>query len=793
MKTNLLARFAWLLILGTAACIVVVAVAVVRASSDTAVRPGLDYGHFLAALDDLIDGVPDSSLIRFDEVDAAVGRERVTYDTLVVVADAEAFPGFQRGGFLHDQARVYNRFQRERLALARSQPEWFERLAPHNPSIFRSYREAGNARLSRAGAAWSLRVRSPAEEEWDGEIRARDVHRGNGLMGARVTVPLRKPVRLTRRVDGRRQLCDFTPNGIEVHAYCLSEERIPQAVFRMASEESGPGSAQAGWIDLWVDGGRVSSGDSVPLRDGAVLGIDPLEPVVFGELWEGVLSGKQWISGRMRRTSAFAPPLDLFAALGSRASVAAPGTSSNASVDLSVSGGASIELTERLQAFIDDRVDEPLDFGIIVIGRVPDGEILAVAEVGNRRSRGRSNLLERITPGSAVKPLLAAAVLSERPELADLRIPARNGSVRSVLGLPSVPARRAFRTNLNCSAPGDGWIDLTFFLRCSNNEYAAALLAAGLAEGLSGVPSGASNSQYELNGRRIRGERPELAIRGTAVSRATLLRSPLSEGLSRLFDVPVDPVIADSTGRSDRVWNGLAFSDGTRVRVPYELLPTESRPALLAPDRPTETDLGLLYRYAIGAWENGWNLLDLTTGFGRVVTDRRFQLTFVPQAPASSAEAGEDALDESVGSTASQSAEVLGLRDMAWYDDFMEGLGRVGTDGTARGLSTRWRRDGLRGTLYAKTGTLAEPGEAGPADDLFLKSLLFAVGDEAEASGGALECGIVGGMYLRFAEGPSRGSLPSHQIRFAERELGAFLRDHWEQFGVCGDDGAGRP
>jgi hypothetical protein len=104
----------------------------------------------------------------------------------------------------------------------------------------------------------------------------------------------------------------------------------------------------------------------------------------------------------------------------------------------------------------------------------------------------------------------------------------------------------------------------------------------------------------------------------------------VSEGLSTLFDVPTDPTIADAMGRNRRVWGGLVYSDGTPVRVPYELLPSESRPALLAPGSPEGTDLSLLYRYAFGAWENQWTLLDLTTGFARVVTDRRVQLGFSP-------------------------------------------------------------------------------------------------------------------------------------------------------------------
>jgi hypothetical protein len=175
-----------------------------------------------------------------------------------------------------------------------------------------------------------------------------------------------------------------------------------------------------------------------------------------------------------------------------------------------------------------------------------------------------------------------------------------------------------------------------------------------------------------------------------------------------------------------------------------------------------------LYRYAFGAWENGWTLLDLVNGFGRVVTDQRMQLTFVPSAPRARA------------------PEPLGLRKQAWYPRLLHALGDVPVDGTARGLLDAWRRAGLPAGVYMKTGTLAEAGVPGAADDLYVKSLLFAVGETAQEGSGRLGCGVVGGIYLRFREGPRSGSLPSYQVAFARRELAEFLARRWDGFGVCG-------
>ncbi|MBT8395707.1 MAG: hypothetical protein KJN92_02020, partial [Gemmatimonadetes bacterium] len=551
-----------LLLATTAGLLVWVGVGTYSASTDVSVRSGLDYEVFLAAVDDLLAGAGDTTLLRFDEVEERISRRRtVTFDTIAILADVEAFPAFDEAGFLFDQVQSYNRFQRERLDLSTENPVWWDRLRSFNPSIFRSYRKPdGGIGLTRAPAAWSLRVRSPLEGDWRGEVRARDVVRGLGLMSPRVDLPLRKPASLVVPVDGHRQLCEFVPSAPDVRVYCLSEERIAQATLRLARDERSQSWAVAGWADLWLDGDRVMSGDSTRIQEGSILRLDPLEPTVFGDHWEGVLSSKQWINGRMRRRVDLPPPLDLFSALGAGPAGSASRVPSDAAVELSVSSDASLDLTEELDEYLKSRVNLPLDFGIMVLARIPDGEILAVAEVGGRRNRGRSSLLERVAPGSAVKPLLAAAILSQHPDLASLKIPARSGQVSSVLGMPRVGSRRLFTTSLNCAPPREGWVDLRYYLRCSNNEYATSLLVAGLVDG--GVPGSTWTGASELS------------LMGSQVPRTILLRSPLSEGLSALFDLPTDPVIADTRRRSRRVWDGIGFSDGSPFQVPFELLPS---------------------------------------------------------------------------------------------------------------------------------------------------------------------------------------------------------------------------
>ncbi len=715
-----------------------IAIGIVRRSDRQPAGDALEYGYLLSAVDELLALDGGRQVLRVVAADTAFARREVRYDTLVIDDAASALPSLGAGGFLYDEVRLYNAFQRERLAIADRDLGRFAALEPYNPSIFRSFRRGdGTLAVNRTAAAWNRRVRSPFEDGWQGDVRTRDASSGWGLHSPHGSLSFNRPRRLTRRVDGRTQVCEFEPRQNDAIAYCLSEARTPQAIFREAVRHEGRSHVVAGWTSLRMDGERVRPGDSLRLGTGSVVRIAPLEPVVFAPYQEGVLSSRQWINGRMRRQANSAPPLDLFTALGRNAADPDHPPDPEAGLVLTLSERASRILTAELRDFVDD-LPLPVEFGTVVLARIPDGAILAVAEVGTRSEPGRSRLLERVVPGSAVKPLLAAALLSERPELGTLEIPARAGLVRSVLGARPVPTSRAFSSTLNCGAPASGRVDLRYFLSCSNNEYAAALVLAGIA--------------------------PDA---GGPVGRTTLLRSSLADGMAKLYGLHTDPVIADSLRRSPSVWRGLNFSDGTPARAPYEVMPDASRPALLASGHVSETDLDLLYRYAFGAWENRWNVFDLTQAFARVTTDRTVELRFAPRSTG-------DSLPPAP----------LGLADDDWYAEFLRGLRDAGSDGTGRGLSQRWSADGLPLGVFVKTGTLVEPEARGQAG-LFVKSLLFGVGENASGSSSPLECGVVGSVYLSFERKPRGGSLPSYQIEFARTGLRQVLVEEWEDLGVC--------
>lgn len=746
-RGTLLALWVLGLLGATAAALVGVAVGVVRQSVRAPALESLEYATLLRAVDELIalEGTP---ALRVVGADTVLHGRRVRYDTLVVEEGPATPPSLRLGGFLHTEVQRYNAFQRDWIELAAEEASLPAALRAYNPSIFRSRPDGdGGLEVTRTAAAWSRRVQSPRQDTWTGDVRTVDARTPWALVSPRLGVPLDRPARFRPEGARRGRACTFDVAPPDARVHCLSEARTAQAVFRDVIGASGVPLVRAGWTGLSVDGQRIEPGDSVRLAPGAVVAIEPLAPTVFTTLSEGVLSGQQWIDGRVRRRGVERPPLDLVAGVGIRPLDPERAAASDADLVVSVDAELTRALTTELDTFLSGLGTEP-EFGALVLSRIPDGAVVALAEAGERSEPGRSRLLERVVPGSAVKPLLAAAILSQRSDLGSLAIPARAGRITQVRGAPAVPASRAFRSDLNCAPPATGRVDLRYFLRCSNNEYAATLLVAGLTP---------SDVAFARAGAATR------APVGRTVAREALIRSPLSEGMAALFDVSTDPVIVDRQGRSVRIWEGLRFSDGAPVRVPPAVRPDASRPVLLGSPEAEETDLGLLYRYAFGAWENRWTLFDLTEGFARITSDRRVRVSLAPGAAA---------------------PEPLGLSGQRWYPALMGGLAAVAVDGTASGLAERFRRAGVPGTLYAKTGTLAEDEERS-GNGLYLKALLFSVGEADPERAGALRCGVAGALYLRFREGVRRGPLPGYQIDFAEERLARFLADHWDRLGAC--------
>lgn len=809
--------------------------------SNTA-RHGLTYDTLFAELHDALVDEPDRPLrraIRAVQVDAVMpaphGYAVVTFDTLA--ADPSLYPSLEPGGFLHDEIDRFNAFQHERLDAVRrgrlTGGSVMDLRAAENPSIFRTeIRNIDDGRgerdtivLAERAVPYDLRVPSPFDAARLVAVTTREWSRTIGWISGKGT----ESVRGNGRIPGV-PACPFRSVKDSVYVECTAPgSPFAQLVLRFPDRlgETGTATLLTSERTLY-DGKQLPSRQTIPIGTGGMFQFHSRvlnggkrvrpEPVILEWTLGGTLGGTQWINGRIRwqpsvsRMSPFIRQLASTAGFG-------------ASVELE--GGRNIPLsldetlTDELQSELDDFTGhgkagvsarggpkvQPSDiaFATIVLASAKTGEILGVAEYGPPAASGGSWLLKPVNVGSAIKPLLAAATLMERPELATLEVKNDGATMYDVWGLP---LGKPFESGSSCPL---GWIGLRQFLSCSSNRFSAALVAAALQPASQRqLPplEDAPGVTFRLNGETHAGQRPHLALdRNHQIRADTLNASALSAGLFTLDSLNTSLELAAQLGREGRdssVWLGLRDDRFHPVRVPLGLWPEQSRLAMMRGNRPaTARQLAM---FSVGAAENRVSTMDLTEGFARIVTNKRIGLTFVP-------------------TSGHPSFPSMGLSKFPWYSVFVGGLHDVGTIGTAKGTQAAITQQLSNNLMfYGKSGTLNAPPHvrqlrrtdtvlvngvrvARPltfvdtvVPPVVAKTLLFAIGAKYTRSGrapgaaqdslgranpgtGAIDCGLVGTIYFRLRRNPPH--VESLATDFANERLWRLLRKNWQRLNVC--------
>ena len=660
-----------------------------------------------------------------------VGADSISLDTLAVTADSAAEPGFARGGFLRDQVYRFNDHVVRKAVreVATRQDRSHRRV--ETGSVFRLvWTDSGVARLSDTADALGLVIRSPyAEGSWR-PVRTVDWRSSPALLGydGQLTLGVTQDSGRNRAMFNGRD-CEVRAETLTRHlVYCTSS--VGRAVDRFfdvgftTSNNTFAAMFPYRPRDVWVNGRlerfvnrNTGAGTLVELRStGGFL--------LSGADW-GTLAAEQWINGRTTFLNQRAGTLSFFGRAGrSQHELASP----SAPLTLSFDARLSTDLEREARQFLAAH-DEVIRRMAVVLMDARSGEIRAIVEP-HRRTDDESLLsFEPLLIGSAVKPIVASAVLTRQPDLANLRINAADTLVSEVDG---VPLMKVFRSAHNgCNGP----IDIVQFLRCSSNQFAAELVIRSL----------------KANGYK-RGEVP----------RAVLEESDIANGLVQVFDV--DPHAGRNAGRFASYWR----SGDSTITQDLTLVPWESRPWLVFPKNET-TPVDWVARWAFGGWENRWTLVGAAQAYARIATGRNVLGTF---------------LHPDVFRTAPPASPLAAEA----FTVVRRGLTRVALDGTAKGLNTAFQVEGAPSlAVMAKTGTLNESETGGSTH---MKALALAIGVAADSAVGApIQCGLVAMTYFEFQDDWNKRSraaaLPSVHLDFARERLAPVLQRQWRRVSGC--------
>jgi hypothetical protein len=676
-----------------------------------------------------------------------VGRTTVMVDTIIPMADSVSEPAFADGGFVHDQIVAFNDHAIRQAMLAATTRATGTRTRIPSRSLLRTvWTDEGERALSDRPNPFVLVTESPnADRQWR-EVRTTDWHRGPGLFAHQGEMALQVGASDSGRIgaSAHRRIGEVRLNGRDCAVaaevgdhflYCtspmgLDTRRFYDFRFGVTGDAANGGRfATSGSYRrraIWVNGKSEMLGERAVVG-GDIYDIPAVGPILASTADWGTVASSQWINGRRTSTSPGRGTLGFFAAAGRSA-----GGATAAPLVLSFDASLSEDLDRAAARFLDTS-DANLARLAVVLVDVKTGEVRAIAEPARSAADEPMLSFEPVLVGSAVKPIVAAAILAEKPELAALRVSYGGDTVRAVAGIPLV---KGFANAANgCT----GEIDFTAFLRCSSNQYAAELLVRSL-------------QQDGLTTSATAGER-------AMVPSQVLERSAIADGLASVFDV--DAYAGRTPGRVSGYWKG---ADTATTRTDGTLHPYESRPWILFRDSDG-TPVDWIARYAFGGWENRWTLLGLAQAYARIATDREVQATFLAVPPRDSS------LFKPMPERATRAFALI-----------RGALREVGTSGTAEGLGARLRAATFDGaTILAKTGTLNEAGAGGQ-----IKALAIAVGRSSSASA-PLNCGLIAVTYFEFAPRTGRrlATLPRIHRDFAEGPLAEVLGRHWGRLGVC--------
>jgi Holliday junction resolvasome RuvABC endonuclease subunit len=687
---------------------------------------------------------------RFGRLERAlivVGSDTAIADTILVTADSVAQPAVAKGGFIHDQVALYNdhAIRQAVLGLGRA-----SRANVESPSLLRTvFTDDGTRRLSDQVSAYAIAIRSPyAEGTWR-EVRTTDWRSSPGLLGFDGEVALSSDLpagEAPASLNGRQ--CNVQSQALQRLMYCRSTLGAEVGRFYDFGFEIGPSANGARLLNafayrqrnVWLNGRSQSFGKR-QVNGGDVLELQALGPFVLSSADWGTLAAEQWINGR--RT--FANPRIGTVSFFARAGRSTPSASASAAIPLVLSFDAALaaDIDQAAQRFI-EASDGMIARMAVVIVDARSGEVKAIAEPARSWEDAALLSFEPLLVGSLVKPIMAAALLTRQPELADLRLSYAGDTVRQVAG---IPLRKGFANAANGCGAEIGFVD---FLRCSSNQYAAELLVRSLkTDGF--APSGAA---------------------GPVIPRSRLETSAMATGLAEAFDV--DAYAQRTRGRLALYWNpdSAAVAGAGAATTDRTLIPWESRPWIVFPDS-SGTRVDLLARYAFGGWENRWTLLGIAQAFARIATDRNVQANFLHRA----------------GDTNGNRFPMAGPLVTEAFAHVRGALRQVGVSGTAGGLSPKLQ-DAVKQPIVvlSKTGTLNESTAAGK-----LKSLAIAMGlpavDSAAGSAPPLRCGLVAVTYFEFADqwnrGGGRAALPRVHLDFAEGPFAGVMSRHWMRVSGC--------